>query len=143
MNGEMFEEDTIYQLKVELEKTKAELRQAKNLLAKVHKATKQFYNPPTGIGKPYTCPFEEILHLYSKILPKFPKVVRLTSRRKASMRQRWANDLTTLKDWHMYFLDVANKPFLAGKNDRKWKADFDFLLREDTIAKMQEGKYNG
>lgn len=140
MNSEMFEEDTTYQLKVELEQTKAELRQAKNLLAKIHKATSQFYNPPEPKGD--HCPFEEILHLYHKTLPRFPKVVRLTNRRKAALRQRWAHDLTTVNDWAMYFEDVKDKPFLAGKNDRKWKADFDFLLRQDTIVKMQEGKYN-
>lgn len=137
----MFEDETHYELKVENEKLKAELRQAKNLLSKIHKATSQFYSKPNG--KVVVCPYEEILQLYQKILPHFPKVVKLGSKRKASMRERWVNDLSTVNDWEVYFSDVKTKPFLAGKNDRKWKAGFDFLIKEATIISMQEGKYNG
>ena len=137
----MFEDETHYELKVENEKLKAELRQAKNLLAKIHKATIQFYTPP--VEKKCNCPYEEILALYLRILPHFPKVVRLTDKRKSLLRGRWVKDLTTVEDWSMYFHDVKTKSFLAGKNDKKWKADFDFLLREDVVIKMQEGKYNG
>lgn len=137
----MFEDETHYELKVENEKLKAELRQAKNLLSKIHKATTQFYSEP--VKKNCTCPYQGILDLYHEILTSLPKVVRLTNKRLASMRSRWEKDLSSLEDWQMYFEDVKTKPFLFGKNDRKWKADFDFLLREDTVARMQEGKYNG
>ncbi len=34
-----------------------------------------------------------------------------------------------------------NNEFLTGKNDRKWKADFDFLMRIDKATAVIEGKY--
>lgn len=40
--------------------------------------------------------------------------------------------------------DIANESdFLRGKNDRGWKANIDFILREDKFVSILEGKYNG
>ena len=49
---------------------------------------------------------------------------------------------TFVRGWRQYFLDARDKPFLLGQNDRGWRGDFDFLLREDVVLKMQEGKYD-
>ena len=87
------------------------------------------------------CPYNEILDLYHRILHKLPKVEKLTEKRKKSMRKRWGDDLTSLVDWEDYFKDASHKAFLFGRNDREWVANFDFLLREQTIVFMQEGKY--
>ena len=32
--------------------------------------------------------------------------------------------------------------FLTGKNERGWKADFDFILRTDKATSILEGKYD-
>lgn len=38
---------------------------------------------------------------------------------------------------------IANcSEFLTGNNDRKWKADFDFLMRVDKATAISEGKYS-
>jgi hypothetical protein len=37
---------------------------------------------------------------------------------------------------------VKMSDFCTGKNDRGWKASFDWLLRPDTIAKVMEGRYD-
>ena len=118
----------------------AENRQLKQLLGRIHKATDQFYRKKVDT-KPDCCPYNEILARYHGILHALPKVEKLTEKRKASMRQRWTGDLTTLEDWEAYFKDASKKRFLFGNNDRAWIANFDFLLREQTIAFMQEGKY--
>ena len=40
-------------------------------------------------------------------------------------------------------LDNANESqFLTGNNDRGWKANIDFILREDKFVSILEGKYN-
>lgn len=39
-------------------------------------------------------------------------------------------------------LELASRsPFLRGENDRGWKADLEFFLKPDSIAKILEGKY--
>lgn len=124
-----------------LEALRTENRQLKSLLGRIHKATDQFYcKKPDKVDD---CPYEAIMGLWKKIMWKFPKVRILTSKRKVAMRARWKVDLTTLGDWEAYFLDVSKKEFLHGKNARGWVGDIDFFLREDTVAKCQEGKYDG
>ncbi|EIC6007081.1 replication protein, partial [Salmonella enterica subsp. enterica serovar Infantis] len=33
------------------------------------------------------------------------------------------------------------KPFYFGDNDTGWTADFDYLLREDSLTGVREGKF--
>ena len=83
----------------------------------------------------------DVLEAYHRLLPELPEVRSLTAKRKAAIRARARDSLPTISDWEAYFRDAARKPFLFGKNQRGWVANFDFFLREDTIAGMQEGKY--
>lgn len=119
------------------------VKQLESLLGRIHKATDQFYTKQKAghCKKPDTTPYKDIIDLYHLILPDLPRVEKATEKRKAAMRQRWSNDLETLEDWTLYFKDAARKPFLFGRNDKGWVANFDFLLREQTITFMQEGKY--
>lgn len=121
----------------------ARVKQLESLLGRVHKATEQFYiaDKAGHCKKPDKTPYQDIVEIYHKILPALPRVIKITDRRKSAMRQRWNNDLETLADWEAYFKDAARKPFLFGRNERGWEADFDFFLREQTITYMQEGKY--
>lgn len=117
-------------------------KQLESLLSRIHKATEQFYEKEKCQSKkPDKTPYQDIVEIYHRILPDLPKVIKITEKRKKAMRQRWGNDLETLADWEAYFKDAARKPFLFGRNDRGWVADFDFFLREQTITYMQEGKY--
>lgn len=124
-----------------VEQQRIEVLQLKTLLDRIHHATKQFEKRRQS-KKPDNCPYDEILGKYHWLMSFHPKVRKLTNKRKVTMRKRWLEDLTSIEDWEAYFKDAARKPFLTGKNDRGWVADFDFLLREDVIAKMQEGKYD-
>ena len=40
------------------------------------------------------------------------------------------------------FDKVQESDFLKGNNDRGWKANIDFILREDKFVSILEGKYN-
>lgn len=37
---------------------------------------------------------------------------------------------------------ICKSGFCTGTNDRNWRADFDFILQPDTVAKVMEGKYD-
>ncbi len=43
--------------------------------------------------------------------------------------------------WQEYFQNIKMSPWLMGKNPQKWKPNFDFLIREKTIAKIEAGGY--
>jgi hypothetical protein len=72
----------------------------------------------------------------------FKKVTKLTDDRKKRIRAR----LRTHPEeefWNKVLNKIPRVPFLSGKNDRKWRADFDFLIKNDENAlKIYEGKYD-
>ena len=71
-----------------------------------------------------------------------PKLKKLTTSRQKSLeaRAKDAGSLTTLQDLLSEALE--NSDHLIGKNDREWKADFDWLMKPDNYIKAIEGKYN-
>lgn len=94
------------------------------------------------------CPYQQIVDLYHKKLPMLPKVVTLSDARKTSIKARWNNGASNMKFWEDYFDTVAESKFMTGRVDptpgrKQFVADIDFLIRESTIIKTQEGKYHG
>lgn len=90
-------------------------------------------------------PFQEIVSAYHEILPTLPAMKLQTANRKKVLAARWkTSDKTkSIEWWREFFTVVSNTPFLMGKNDRGWKADFDFLITESKFAGILEGKYEG
>ncbi len=93
------------------------------------------------------CPYQKIIDLYHEKLPMCPKVVVLSDLRKRALNARWRNGMHGMDNWELYFDDVSRSKFLTGQVDpppgrRQFIADFDFLIRESTIVKTQEGKYH-
>lgn len=84
---------------------------------------------------------EEIKNLYNSHCTNLPKIAKLTDKRiKAigSLLKKYSVEEIT------QVFDIANESdFLMGKNDRGWKADLDFILREDKFINILEGKYGG
>lgn len=69
-----------------------------------------------------------------------PQVQKLTDKRNKAIDN-------LLKDFSIEQFEkickIANaSDFLTGNNDRKWKADFDFLMRTDKALSTLEGKYD-
>lgn len=85
----------------------------------------------------------EALEAYLKTatLRDLPKVVKLTDKRKGHLAARLKE--YGLDVWKEAMERAGRSPFLCGHNDRKWKADLDFMLRPDSVAKILEGKYDG
>lgn len=63
-------------------------------------------------------------------------------------KKRHASFLARLKDpffndnWEEAIRKMGKSDFCTGKNDRGWKADFEFFLRPDSVLKIMEGKYD-
>lgn len=71
---------------------------------------------------------------------RLPKVTKLTDKRKRSIKNCLAQGFT-VNDLSRAFKSAANTPFLTGKNDRCWTANFDFIIKPDNIVKILEGAY--
>ena len=76
---------------------------------------------------------------YNSFCTKLPSCRTLTEKRKKAIRA-YLKDFST--DQWKEICKLANQSeFLAGMNDRGWKADIEFLLRTDKAARVLEGGY--
>lgn len=69
------------------------------------------------------------------------KVQRMTDSRKKSLMCR-LDECGGIEGWRVALSIVRESPFLRGDNDRGWKADFDFMVKQSSFVKIMEGKYN-
>jgi hypothetical protein len=81
-----------------------------------------------------------MLQQYNDICTNLPKVRAISDKRKKAiqniMNKYSKGDITEC-------FNIANESsFLTGHNDRGWKADLDFILREDKFINILEGKYS-
>jgi uncharacterized protein YdaU (DUF1376 family) len=111
-----------------------------------HKPDKDIAGVKTS-SKSSPCPYQQIVDLYHEKLPMLPKVVSISDARKRSIKARWNNGAGDMEFWNDYFGHVAQSRFLTGRVDpppgrKQFIADIDFLIRESTIIKTQEGKYH-
>jgi predicted phage replisome organizer len=86
-------------------------------------------------------PYEEIKNLYLSICVSFPRIQALSANRKKAIHARWVqyHDISTFK---RLFDKAEASDFLKGKNKRNWSADFDWMLNDNNMAKILEGKYD-
>ena len=94
---------------------------------------------------------DKVVNLYNSILGnELPKCQKLTAKRKSLISKLWAEMAgyhkckTTeevLNAFTDYFERVRRIGFLKGENDRKWKADIEFVTRVDKWVNIIEGKY--
>lgn len=84
--------------------------------------------------------YEFIIGNYHSLCPKMNKVEVVNELRKGFMNARVGE----------YGMDkvisvmrkAGESPFLNGKNDKAWKADFEWILRPTNFVKIMEGKYS-
>ena len=91
------------------------------------------------LEKPIVIDYKLITETYHTYCDKLPKVKSLSDERKKHVSARFKEfDYDTIID----VLKKAGKSeFLTGKNDRAWKADFDWIFNPTNFLKIMEGKY--
>ena len=84
-----------------------------------------------------------IVEMYNTICVDLPKVRGLTESRRKHLLPR-IKEHPDIEWWRRLFQRVQTTPFCTGDNDRGWRADFGWLIENDTNAlKVLEGKYDG
>lgn len=84
--------------------------------------------------------YQQIATLYNSICVSFPKLTKLSDRRKKSIRARF-NQGYTVEDFKRLFELAEGSRFLKGGNDRNWSASFDWMIADANIAKVLDGNY--
>lgn len=69
------------------------------------------------------------------------KCMALNDTRKRHLNAR-LGDSFFVSSWREAIAKVSISEFCKGKNDRGWRADFDWFLQPNAIAKIMEGKYD-
>lgn len=87
-------------------------------------------------------PYEAILAIYHMRCARMPKVIKLSDRRRRSVRKRWQEaGQNTLSFWHKYFERAGKSEFLNGAPNG-WRADFEWLINPANLLKVLEGRYD-
>ena len=66
----------------------------------------------------------------------------VTKKRQQTVRARM-NDEFWRANWREAMQRVGASAFCTGTNDRDWRANFDWFLRPETVARLIEGAYDG
>lgn len=97
----------------------------------------------TSQAKPDPVPHEKIIEIYHRCFPVGQKI--LLARYRGSVRekqlvQRWRESPKhqTLEFWESYFSAAADIPWMTGKTDRGWVADFGYLTKRAGFDKTLE-----
>ena len=83
---------------------------------------------------------QKLVDLYHKHCYNLPKIRSITDKRKKAINK--LSKKYSIQEIIQAFDLANNSSFLIGDNDRGWKADLDFILREDKFISILEGKYS-
>lgn len=84
-----------------------------------------------------TC--QQVVDIYHSICKSFPSVRSISAARQQAIKARL--NTYSLDDFRTVFENAEASSFLKGANDRNWSATFDWLLKDQNMAKVLEGNY--
>lgn len=84
--------------------------------------------------------YQKIVSMYNEACVSLPKVIVLSDNRKNAIKARL--NKYTIDQIKTVFEKAEASKFLKGGNDRNWRADFDWLMKDASIPKVLEGKYD-
>lgn len=92
--------------------------------------------PPTSPPVPY----QKIADMYNTICKSYPKITSLSEARKKAISARLKT--YSIDDVRTVFEKTEASEFLKGKNNRNWRATFDWLMKDANFAKVLDGNYD-
>lgn len=81
-----------------------------------------------------------LIDRFNEKCKQLPAALKLTDNRKKCLNSRI--DEFGVDQIEVVFELVSGSEFLNGKNDRGWRADFDWILQPKNFVKIMEGTYN-
>ena len=155
-------QSTLYKEYIDNTKNTKNTKKEKNLLMEEYENTARAYThdthahtsthdtPARVIAEPTeTFPYREIADGWNSVCRSLPKIVSLSQKRKNEIKSRcneWKkqlqrDDYTKVAD--ELFHKIEQSDFLTGRSGKSWKADFDWVFKNDTNwLKVWEGNYS-
>jgi phage replication O-like protein O len=91
-------------------------------------------------------PYAKIQDLYNRVCGHvLPQCLKLNDKRKGNIRKCWNLNLNgtfpfrSAEFWEGYFNDCLTNKHWTGNNESGWRADLEFLTREEKVLKVLEG----
>ena len=87
-------------------------------------------------------PYDDIKDLFISTCTRLPKIKQLTEPRKNRLKKIYFEEAEeNIIFFKELFETVAKSDFLNGKSERRWRADFDWILKPANLIRILEGKY--
>lgn len=99
---------------------------------------------PPDVERPGTAapvPYEQIKSLYNSICMSLPKCTAMSDARRKAIKARISSGYT-IDDFKLMFEKTEASSFLKGKNNKNWRATFDWLIKDANMAKVLDGNYD-
>lgn len=81
--------------------------------------------------------YQEVVDNFHRLCPRLPKIKTIDDSRRRTLRA-WGN----LQEIMNTFTKAGQSDFMAGVNDRKWVASFDWIIQPKNRLKILEGTYD-
>lgn len=109
------------------------------------KCTSTKYNIKNNITKEKNdIDFDLVMDAYNDAVEnRLPQIQKMTTARKNAVKKLLKEfEQPTFQNLANYFYDFVEQatPFYFGENDRKWRADFDYIVKPNTHLKFVEGR---
>lgn len=86
-------------------------------------------------------PYEQIKGLYNEICVSFSRCTAMSEARKKAIKARFSSGYT-MDDFRQLFQKTEASSFMKGANSRNWRATFDWLIKDQNMAKVLDGNYD-
>lgn len=83
---------------------------------------------------------QKIIDLFNSICVSFPSVRSLSDARRKAIKARL--NTYNLEQFKAMFEIAEASSFLKGQNNRDWRANFDWLIKDGNFAKVLDGNYS-
>lgn len=90
-------------------------------------------------GKDKGINYQLVADMFNDICISFPKVTKLSDSRKRAIRARLRQ--YSMDDLKRAFEIAEQSNFLKGVNNKNWSANFDWLMKDNNLAKVLDGNY--
>lgn len=85
---------------------------------------------------------KQVVDLFNTICVSYPRVTVLSEKRRKAINARLKSMGYSLDAFRVLFEKAEMSDFLKGRNNKDWRATFDWLIKDGNMAKVLDGNYD-